>query len=124
MTTSGNVDRRVVQGFGEEWSRFDQSQLSSEDFSRMFAAYFHLFPWNMLPASAQGFDLGCGSGRWAKGVAPRIGRLHCIDPSKAALVVAQRNLSEFGNCTFHEAGVENIRLPDGSMDFGYSLGVL
>jgi len=124
MKASGNIDPRVVQGFGEEWSRFDQSELSPQDFDQMFAGYFHLFPWNTLPAAAQGFDLGCGSGRWAKGVAPRIGRLHCIDPSKAALEVAQRNLSEFANCTFHEAGVENIPLQDGSMDFGYSLGVL
>jgi ubiquinone/menaquinone biosynthesis C-methylase UbiE len=28
------------------------------------------------------------------------------------------------NCEFHQAGVENIPLADGSCDFGYSLGVL
>lgn len=28
------------------------------------------------------------------------------------------------NCEFHQAGVDSIPLPDRSMDFGYSLGVL
>jgi ubiquinone/menaquinone biosynthesis C-methylase UbiE len=70
-----------------------------------------------------GFDLGCGSGRWARLVAPRVGRLHCIDPSDA-LDVAQRNLSSQRNCEFHRATVDAMPLADGSMDFGYSLGVL
>lgn len=28
-----------------------------------------------------GFDLGCGSGRWAFFVAPKVAKLHCIDRS-------------------------------------------
>ena len=85
--------------------------------------YFLIFPWNFLPDNAVGFDLGCGSGRWAKLVAPRVGKLHCIDPS-SALKVAKRNLSENYNCEFHSASVDIIPLKDASMDFGYSLGVL
>jgi ubiquinone/menaquinone biosynthesis C-methylase UbiE len=57
-------------------------------------------------------------------VAPRVGTLHCIDPSEAALDVARRNLREHGNCRFHLASVDAIPLGDGSMDFGYALGVL
>ena len=30
-----------------------------------------------------GFDMDCGSGRWAKLMAPRVGHLDCIDPSTA-----------------------------------------
>jgi SAM-dependent methyltransferase len=56
-------------------------------------------------------------------VAPRVGRLHLIDPSDA-IEVAKRNLSGSDNCSFHRAGVENIPLEDDSCDFGYSLGVL
>jgi SAM-dependent methyltransferase len=33
-------------------------------------------------------------------------------------------LSDFTNCIFHCASVDNIPLEDASMDFGYSLGVL
>lgn len=119
-----NIDKQVVAGFGDEWSRFDQSQLSREEFERMFENYFNIFPWNDLSPVAVGFDLGCGSGRWAKQVAPRVGRLHLVDPSADALNVAKNNLRDADNCEFHLAGVESIPLPNDSCDFGYSLGVL
>jgi SAM-dependent methyltransferase len=76
-----------------------------------------------LPLLPVGFDLGCGSGRWAKLVAPRVKKLHCIDPS-SAIDVAKRNLANHYNCEFHHADVDNIPLADESMDFAYALGVL
>ncbi len=118
-----NLDKNVVAGFGDEWSRFDQSELSKAELEKMFDNYFNIFPWEKLPADAVGFDLGCGSGRWAKMVAPRVGRLHLIDPSEA-LEVAKRNLQQADNCEFHQASVEAIPLANDSQDFGYSLGVL
>jgi SAM-dependent methyltransferase len=119
-----NADASTVAGFGDEWSRFDQSALSAEEHAELFDKYFHLVQWDALPPGAQGFDLGCGSGRWARGVAPRIGTLHLIDASADALAVARRNLSAQGNCEFHHASVDAMPIPEGSMDFGYSLGVL
>ncbi|MCD9189487.1 MAG: class I SAM-dependent methyltransferase [Pyrinomonadaceae bacterium] len=118
-----NFDKNVVAGFGDEWSRFDQSALSAEELERIFNEYFNIFPWENLPEDAVGFDLGCGSGRWAKLVAKRVGHLHLIDPSEA-IEVAKRNLTGAENCEFHRATVEEIPLPDNSQDFGYSLGVL
>lgn len=119
-----NLDKKTVDGFGDEWSRFDQSGASEEDLSSMFEQYFHVFPWAQLPPDARGFDLGCGSGRWAQFVAARVGELHCIDASKDALDVAERRLAHRTNCRFHHASVDAIPLDDASMDFGYSLGVL
>ena len=119
-----NIDVTVVEGFGDEWSRFDQSELSEIDLLEMFNSYFHIFPWNKLSNDAVGFDLGCGSGRWAKLVAPKVGFLHCIDPSSAALEVAKRNLAGQKNCQFNLASVDEIPLEEQSVDFGYSLGVL
>ncbi len=57
-------------------------------------------------------------------VAPRVGKLHCIDPAEKALAVARRALGGSDNVEFHHAGVDAIPLADGSQDFGYSLGVL
>ncbi len=119
-----NIDKQVVAGFGDEWSRFDQSELSKDELEQMFDNYFNIFPWEKLSAEAVGFDLGCGSGRWAKMVAPRVGKLHLIDASEEALAVARRNLQGADNCEFHLASVDEIPLPDNSCDFGYSLGVL
>ena len=103
-----NVERNTVEAFGDQWARFDQSSLSA-DHVTMFERYFGIFPWASLPAHATGFDLGCGSGRWARLVAPRVGTLHCIDPSEAALDVAGRNLREHGNCVLHKASVDQMR---------------
>jgi SAM-dependent methyltransferase len=118
-----NVNEAVVKGFGEEWSRFDQSELSQDELERMFDNYFNIFPWDRLPANSVGFDVGCGSGRWARLVAPRVGRLHLIDPSDA-LGVARKNLASQTNCEFHRASVAEIPLDNDSCDFGYSIGVL
>jgi SAM-dependent methyltransferase len=118
-----NLDKQVVAGFGDEWSRFDQSALDDAELQRMFDNYFNIFPWDALPGGAAGFDLGCGTGRWARLVAPRVGLLHLIDPSDA-IEIAKKNLSGVDNCEFHRAGVDDIPLADASSDFGYSLGVL
>jgi SAM-dependent methyltransferase len=119
-----NLDEAVVSGFGDEWTRFDQSAVPPEELRRAFEEYFAIFPWESLPEGSVGFDVGCGSGRWAKFVAPRVGVLHCIDASAAALDVARRSLAAFNNCEFHVGSVDALPLPDGGADFGYALGVL
>lgn len=119
-----NLDERTVSGFGDEWARFDQSELPPAELQSLFQKYFHIFPWEKLPKGAVGFDLGCGSGRWAALVAEKVGKLHCIDASEEALTVARKNLGSRANCEFHHASVDAIPLADNSMDFGYSLGVL
>ena len=68
--------------------------------------------------------MGCGSGRWAKLVASKVGFLNCIDPSDDAMQEAITNMSNFQNCYFECADVENNSLKNESQDFGYSLGVL
>ena len=118
-----NLDSDTVKSFGDEWSRFDQSELPVAEAQRIFDEYFAIFPWDKLPKNASGFDMGCGSGRWAKLMAPRVGHLHCIDPS-SALEVAKSALSSHTNVTFHRASVDDCPLTPNSQDFGYSLGVL
>lgn len=118
-----NMDSKTVEGFGREWADFDQSALSQGELRTMFEEYFEIFPWDTLPPAAVGFDLGCGSGRWAKLVAPRVGKLHCIDASATAIEVAKRSLQGLNNCEFHVASVDEIPVGDGTMDFGYSIGV-
>jgi SAM-dependent methyltransferase len=124
QTNTDNIDPDTVADFGHEWRRFDQSVMQPEEQARLFWEYFGIFPWDRLPASAVGFDAGCGSGRWAALVARRVGELHCIDASAAALDVARRNLGGDRNVIFHEAPISAMPLADASMDFGYSLGVL
>lgn len=113
-----------MHGFGDEWSRFDQTALTAVEYDELFAQYFGIFPWDRLPESAVGMDVGCGSGRWARGVAPRVGRLHLVDASPDALGVARRALRTQSNCEFHLASAGALPFESESLDFGYSLGVL
>jgi SAM-dependent methyltransferase len=119
-----NLDTAVVASFGDEWSRYDQSSLDDTEQGRIFDRYFKVFPWHRLPPGAEGFDMGCGSGRWARIVQARVGKLNCIDPSDEALAVARRNLSDCANVMFIHSSVDGGPVPEGSQDFGYSLGVL
>jgi ubiquinone/menaquinone biosynthesis C-methylase UbiE len=118
-----NAHKNTVEGFGDEWERYDQTALSQDELKLLFERYFGIFPWERLNSSSVGFDMGCGSGRWAQLVAPRVGRLICIDPS-SAINVAKANLDNFDNCEFIQGGVGGRVLDEASMDFGYSLGVL
>lgn len=122
-----NVDNDVARGFGHEWSSFRQSegQLSDDQRRAIFSSYFDIFPWHLLPpGGGTGIDAGCGSGRWATIVAPRVSYLHLLDVSEEALAVAKENLASASNVRFHLASVSDIPLADGSLDFAYSLGVL
>lgn len=123
MNPNNYIDQATVVSFGEEWSRFDQSDLSDEEASKIFNEYFAIFPWKVLPAKPEGFDMGCGSGRWARLAAPRVGLLHCIDPSDA-IKVARSNLNKHENVQFHRRSLDEPGIPPCSQDFGYSLGVL
>ena len=122
-----NIDHAVVEGFGREWSTFRQGEdeLSPAQRQVIFDGYFAVFPWGRLPpGGGTGLDVGCGSGRWAALVAPRVKHLHLIDVSPQALAVARDNLAGAANVSLHLAGVSEIPLPDASLDFAYSLGVL
>jgi glycosyltransferase involved in cell wall biosynthesis/SAM-dependent methyltransferase len=119
-----NIDEVVVSGFGDEWSRFDQTTVSERELRELFDAYFDTFPWESLPPDAVGMDVGCGSGRWARYVAPRVGRLLCVDASRVAADVARRNLAAHPNAEVLVASVDDLPVPDSSLDFAYSVGVL
>lgn len=121
MAEGGSVDEPTVEGFGYEWTKFDQSSVDSDEMEGYFAQYFALFPWGALPAGAIGFDLGSGSGRWARLAARRTGTVVCIDASASALRVVRRNAP---GCPLVLATAGALPLRPASVDFGYSLGVL
>lgn len=117
------IDKEVIEGFGDEWTRFDQVAVSEMELKEIFENYFSIFPWNSLPKKATGFDLGCGTGRWANFVASKVHQLYCIDPS-SAIHVARRNLTNHSNIKYENNDVFDMEIPHESMDFGYTLGVL
>ncbi len=119
-----NADRRVIEDFGHEWAAYSNSAPSHEEHRRLFNAYFSIFPFDKLAKDAEGFDAGCGSGRWAIFVSERVGKLHCIDAAASALDTAREMLGSKRNVEFHLASIEDMPIKNASQDFGYSLGVL
>ena len=69
-----------------------------------------------------GIDVGCGSGRWAQLVAPKVHHLHLVD--QEALQIAKNNVGTLAIGSFHHTSVEDLPFEDNSIDFAYSLGVL
>ena len=119
-----NIDKKTVEDFGEEWNKYNQSSIPDEELKKSWNQYFDMFSFEELSNDSEGFDMGCGSGRWAKFVANKVHLLNCIDPSEKALNVAKRNLSNFSNIRYFNASVNDNILKKNSQDFGYCLGVL
>ncbi|MBL1140588.1 MAG: class I SAM-dependent methyltransferase [Proteobacteria bacterium] len=122
--TKENYDSNVIDDFGDEWDAYDQSTVDSSELEKQFLDYFKLFSWDERVTKGIGADFGCGSGRWAKFVADRVKTLICIDASEKAANVAKRNLADKTNCQVMLAKVDELPMPDNSLDFAYSLGVL
>ncbi len=119
-----NSDKSSVDHFGAEWSTYTQEDLSADELKHQFGLYFSILDFEKLPAQAVGLDMGCGSGRWAKIVSERVGRLYCADASPQALEIARQNLVSNNNCEFINCSFEDIPIENESLDFVYCLGVL
>ncbi len=118
------IEKQVIEDFGREWQTFNQRDTSKEDLKKMFNDYFHIMPEGYLNEKNICFDMGAGSGRWAKFVAKKVKQIDCVEPSKLAINEAKTFLKKMNNCNFLNEGVLNNSLKKNHYDFGYSLGVL
>lgn len=116
-----NIDKKVVESFGEEWSKFHA--FSQEDLDQVGDMYFDIITDEMVNKNTYGFDLGCGTGRWTKVLADRIGFMEAIDPSDA-LYAADVLLKDNENVRLSRGSSDNIPFDDETFDFGMSIGVL
>jgi ubiquinone/menaquinone biosynthesis C-methylase UbiE len=119
-----NIDDGTVKGFGDEWARFDHVTADETEIRRLWGEYFEIFPRETLSMASSGADFGCGSGRWARHIAGKVSQLYCVDASNDALAVAKVNLREFENVEYLNESLSEMSIGLGSLDFGYSLGVL
>jgi ubiquinone/menaquinone biosynthesis C-methylase UbiE len=119
--TSGNVDKKTIQSFSEEWSKFDV--FSDEEIRKIGDEYFDLVTDEMLNKKSRVLDLGCGTGRWSRYVADRVAQVEAIDPG-ASIFAASRLLKDKKNVRVTQASSDLIPFADESFDFVMSLGVL
>ena len=119
-----NIDKKVVSDFGKEWLLYNHKNIDKHDLKETFYQYFNIFPFYEINKKSEGFDMGSGSGRWAKFIVNKVGLLNCVEPSKEAIDVSKKNLANFNNVKFHNYSVSDDILDEKSQDFGYCLGVL
>lgn len=118
---SGSFDKPTVDGFGYEWTVYDQTERDPESIRASFQRYFVNFPWDELQDQALGVDVGSGSGRWAALVSERGFPLVAIDASQEALRVTRRAAS---SAVVLNASAVEMPLGTGTVEFAFSLGVL
>ena len=118
-----NKDENVISDFGKEWKTYNQSNLNDMK-RKLFNNYFDIFPFDLISENSIGFDMGCGTGRWAEFIAPKVKTLNCVDASIEALDEAKKNLVKNKNCNFEINTVMKNSIKKESQDFGYCLGVL
>ena len=119
-----NKDRDTVAAFSNQWARFEDMKRDPKEVRALFDRFFSIFPWDKVSKESVGFEMGCGSGRFAQFVAPEVKEIICVDAAPDAIRVAKGKLAHLDNVTFLNESVGDVSIDDESMDFGYSYGVL
>ncbi|TMI73073.1 MAG: class I SAM-dependent methyltransferase [Bacteroidetes bacterium] len=116
-----NIDNVTVKSFGEEWKAFHK--FDEDELQRIGDEYFDIVTPAMYGKDKIAADFGCGTGRWTKYFAPRVGAIAAIDPSDA-IFTAAGVLNTVDNAQLYKASIDNLPFPNNYFDFGFSLGVL
>ena len=120
-SSSAKIDKKTVQSFGDEWEKF--SSFSETEIKNIGDEYFDIVDESILNSNSTVLDMGCGSGRWSKYLAPNVKFIEAIDPSDA-IFSATKLLSNVNNIRTTQASSDNIPFNDETFDFVFSLGVL
>lgn len=118
--SGSNLDELTVNSFGDEWSKF--SSFTDEEIKNAGDQYFDIVP-EIIYKGKTVLDVGCGTGRWTKYIAPKAGWVDAIDPSdavKSAAILLKGNK----NVRISKVDVSGLPFDDNSFDFVFSLGVL
>lgn len=121
-----NQDPATVDAFSDQWDRFHGANRQSnlEEQRWLFDRFFSLFPYDKIGKDHKGFEIGCGTGRYAQFLLPDVGHLTLVDASPRAIAAAKDKLKDFNNVDFINEPVGSAPIEKESMDFGYSYGVL
>ena len=120
-TDGKNIDKEVVETFGEEWLKFNA--FSEKDILVAGNEYFDILNEKVINKDSYILDIGCGTGRWSKYLSSKVGFIEAIDPSNAVFA-ANKLLENINNIRITKASVDNIPFEDNTFDFAMSIGVL
>ena len=116
-----NIDKKVVQEFGEEWLKFND--FNNKNIKDAAEQYFDIIDDNMVNKQTYALDIGCGTGRWTKYLSAKAGFIEAVDPSNA-IFAADKLLRGIENVRLTQASIETLPFEDETFDFAMSIGVL
>jgi len=116
-----NIDKKVVDEFGEEWLKF--SEFTDKIIKEAAEEYFDIVSEKIVNKQTYMLDIGCGTGRWTKYLSSRAGFIEAVDPS-AAIFAADKLLKNVENVRLTKASVDTLPFADETFDFAMSIGVL
>lgn len=116
-----NIDPKVVNEFGDEWLKFHEHD--DDLVKKGGEEYFDILTNEMINSKTYVLDIGCGTGRWTKYLAAKVGFIEAIDPSDA-IFAADKLLDKIENVRLSKASIETLPFADGTFDFVMSIGVL
>jgi SAM-dependent methyltransferase len=121
-----NLDQKVIDSFGHEWSSFDYTEpQSSEALDLQFASYcspLELASFDVSQSVAA--DFGAGSGRWTSRLLGNFSKVYALEPSDGASAVLLRKFEGESRVVVLKETVGLNSIPLASLDLGMSLGVL
>jgi SAM-dependent methyltransferase len=121
-----NFDQDAMNSFSEEWKKFNymNSEFDS-DLDSQFNAYtspIDLSIFNHKTSIAA--DFGAGSGRWTSRILKHFSLIFAIEPSEGAIEVLREKFLGESKVTVLKESIGRNSIPDESLDFAMSLGVL
>jgi SAM-dependent methyltransferase len=120
-TNGKNIDQQVINEFGEEWLKFHEHD--DDLVKKGGEEYFDILTDEMINPKTYLLDIGCGTGRWTKYLAPKVNFIEAVDPSDA-IFAADKLLGNISNVRLSKASIETLPFADETFDFVMSIGVL
>jgi ubiquinone/menaquinone biosynthesis C-methylase UbiE len=121
-----NLDKDVMGSFSQEWKKYNyMSSKYNSDLDSQFIAYTSPIDLTIFDnRTSKAADFGAGSGRWTSRILNHFSLVFAVEPSQGAFdVLREKFMSESKVIVLKESiGMNSI--PDSSLDFAMSLGVL
>jgi ubiquinone/menaquinone biosynthesis C-methylase UbiE len=116
-----NINKKVVDEFGEEWLKFND--FTDKRIKQAAEEYFDIIDEKIVNKNTYVLDIGCGTGRWTKYLSAKAGFIEAVDPSNA-IFAADKLLSLIENVRLTKASIDTLPFADETFDFAMSVGVL